>query len=545
MRAEIDLASPARGAGSAVPSPAASAARRERRRLDWFELLVLVAFGAASMWVVVLDVHRAVAHGLVWTGTDGFYIVDQMQYLAWIQEAAKHVLASNLFVLHSTTADYFQPAVVISGGLVALGVPAWLSLLLWKPVSVIAAFYGVRAYANRSLDGTWSRRIALVLGLFFGSITVIYGSPGVLGDLFPAFLTWGYTFGLLASAMLLFALLAYARARDATAPRRWWSLWVPGVIAALAGLLHPWQGELMILIVIGGELGLWALDRRRPGLALPAITLIVTGAPLLYYEILGRVDPSWKLARDASKHAFSLATILLAIVPLLVPALLAYRDRPRSFLEMATRVWPVAAVAIYVLSASAVSATPLHSFEGITVPLSILAIQGIRRVRLRRLPGARLFAAAVVLAATVPAMVTELAAAKTAVTPAAGNANFITRDERAALRFLAKDRQPGGVFTRFYLGAVVPAETGRHTFVGDCLWSEPDCTPRSEIAQMVFDQELPPSTARWFVQQVGARFLLADCSTRRDMAAVLAPLTVAVHRFGCAAVYTLRRGGRG
>lgn len=545
MRAEIDVAGPSDGLALRTSPRERPTGWRPRYRPDWFELLLLAAFAAASMWVVALDLHRAVTHGLVWTGTDGFYIVDQMQYLAWIQEAAKHVLVSNLFVLHPTAVDYFQPAIVISGGLTALGVAPWLSLLLWKPVAVLAAFYAIRAYAYRTLEGRWARRVALAFGLFFGSITIIYGTPGVLGDLFPAFLSWGYTFGLLASAMLLFALLAYARLHDGVEPAGRWSLLVPGVIGALAGLIHPWQGELMILIVIGSEVTVWALRRGgRPRLALPAVTLVLTGAPLLYYELLGRLDPSWKLARVASKHAFSLGTILLAIVPIALPALLAYRERPRAFLEVANRVWPAAALAIYVLSASAVSATPLHAFEGITVPLSILAIQGIQRLRVPRVPAARLLATAVVLAATVPAMISELATARSAVAPAAGNANFITHSERAALRYLAKDREPGGVFTRFYLGTVVPAETGRHTFVGDCLWSEPDCTPRAEITQMVFDQELPPSSARWLVARIGARFVLADCSTRRDMAAVLAPLTLAVHRFGCAAVYTLRPGGR-
>jgi hypothetical protein len=541
MRAEIDVVNPSPGARSRAPSPRPAAPSRLRNRPDWFELLVLVAFAAVSIWVVALDVWQVVAHGRVWTGTDGFYIVDQMQYLAWIQQAAKHVLASNLFVLHPTAADYFQPAVAISGGLSALGVPPWLSLLLWKPVAVLAAFFGVRAYAHRSLDGTWARRIALALGLFFGSVTIIYGSPGVLGDLFPAFLTWGYTFGLLAIGTMLFTLLAYAKARDGANQGRRWALWLPGVLGALSGLLHPWQGELLILIVIGSELVLTALERRRPRrLALPAITVILTGAPLLYYEMLGRLDPSWKLARVASKHSFSLATILLAIVPLLLPALLAYKERPRSFLAVATRFWPVAALVIYVLSESSISATPLHAFDGITVPLSILAIEGIRRVRVRRLPARQMIAAAVVAAATVPATVSELADAKSQVAPAPGNPNFITHGERAALRYLAKDSRPGGVLTRFYLGTVVPAETGRRTFVGNCLWSEPDCTARAQITQLVFDEELPTSAARWIVQRIGARFLLADCDTRPDMDAVLAPLTQSVHRFGCAAVYTLR-----
>jgi hypothetical protein len=203
----------------------------------------------------------------------------------------------------------------------------------------------------------------------------------------------------------------------------------------------------------------------------------------------------------------------------------------------------VAALIIYVLSESSVSATPLHAFDGITVPLSILAIEGIRRVGLTRVPARRIIAAAVVAAATIPATVAELAQAKDEVAPAPGNPNFISHDERAALRYLANVRRSGGVFTRFYLGTVVPAETGRRTYVGNCLWSEPDCTARAQITQMVFDEELPTSAARWLVQQIGARFLLADCDTRPDMDVVLAPLTQSVHRFGCAAVYTLRVPG--
>jgi hypothetical protein len=61
---------------------------------------------------------------------------------------------------------------------------------------------------------------------------------------------------------------------------------------------------------------------------------------------------------------------------------------------------------------------------------------------------------------------------------------------------------------------------------------------------MVFDGELPPASARWLVQQLGARFVLADCDSRPDLDDVLAPLTTSVHHFGCAAVYTLRGASR-
>ena len=265
-------------------------------------------------------------------------------------------------MLRDTPADYFQPAVVISGGLAALGVAPWLALLLWKPVAVIAAFYGVRSL-RRSLEAVWARRAALVLGLFFGSFTIIYGSFGVLGDLFPAFLSWGYTFGLLALAVMLFALFAYerARARAVTGAVRGIA-WAPALLGALASSLHPWQGELL-MVLVGSELTLWrersagatetgAAGTHRDRDRDPAALLPGPGA---CRSVLG-------LARVASKHAFSILTILLAVAPLLLPALVAYRRRPRSFLPVVTRVWPIVAVVIYLLSATDVSATPLHAF---------------------------------------------------------------------------------------------------------------------------------------------------------------------------------------
>jgi hypothetical protein len=537
MRAEVDLAP--------APPILSPSVRPPRRRLapgagwrpDWFELSLLGLFAVLSVWVMGVDLWQVIAHGRIWTGTDGVYVVDQMQYLAWIQSASHHFLVSNMFVLRGTPSDYFMPAVVISGGLTALGVPAWLSLLLWKPVAVLAMFYAVRAYAHRSFRGTWERRIVLALGLFFGSATVIYGSVGTIGDLFPPFLSWGYTFGLLALATMVFAIVAYDRARADRSAR---ISWLPALLGALASLLHPWQGELLVLVVLGAELLAWVRDRRRPPLALPLVTVLGTGLPLLYYLVLGHADLSWQLARDASKHSFSLFTILLAVVPLLLPALIAYRRWPKSFLGLLTRAWPVAAVAIYVISGSGVSATPLHAFEGITLPLAVLAIEGLRRLHFERLPARRALVALAVVVFTVPGIVYQMHNAKQLATPSPGNPNFITSDEHHALRYLARNSIPGGVLTRFYLGTVVPGETGRKTFIGTCLWSEPNCVARAQISQMVLDGTLPAESARYFVQQSGARFVLADCQSRPDLDTVLAPITESVTHFGCAAVYTLR-----
>src|SRR2546429_9671189 len=150
MRVERDVAGVPRTAPVRPEPPASKPAQRRRRaRLDWFELAVLGAFGLVSVWVLAVDLFQVVAHGRVWTGTDGVYLVDQMQYLAWIQSASHHVLSANLFVLRGTRAAFFQPAVTVSAELTALGVAPSVTLLLWKPVAVLAGFFGFNAYVRR------------------------------------------------------------------------------------------------------------------------------------------------------------------------------------------------------------------------------------------------------------------------------------------------------------------------------------------------------------------------------------------------------------
>jgi hypothetical protein len=540
MRVELDVAGVPRTAPARSKPSWRPPAERRRRRLDWFELTVLAGFGIVSIWVLAVDLFQVVAHGRVWTGTDGVYLVDQMQYLAWIQSASHHLLSSNLFVLRATPADYFMPAVTVSAGLTALGVAPWLALLVWKPVAVLVAFLGFDAYICRTVQGVWPRRAALVLALFFGSFTIVEGSFGVVGDLFAGFLSWGYTFGLLALGVMVFALLAYDRARRGGGRRQ---VLIAATLGAIAGAVHPWQGELLILIVLGSELAAWRGTRRRPALALPVAAIAGTAIPLLYYLLLGRVDSSWEQAREASKHAFSLWTILLALAPLVIASVPAFARRPRTFLETVTRVWPLAAGVIFVLSATELSATPLHAFEGITLPLAVLAVEGVQRLGFGRLPHRRLIGAAAVALCTVPATYWELHSAEQLVAPQTGNANFITAGERDALSYLASNRKPGGVLSRFYLGSIIPAQTGRRTFVGDCLWSQPGCAHRAQLAQQLLDGTISPAGAAPLVNQVGARFVLTDCTTPPGVARMLRGISSSVHRFGCAAVYQLSSPG--
>jgi hypothetical protein len=529
MRLELNAASE----GGSVPLPAPALPRASR---DVVELGALVLFGLLSVWVLALDLYQVAAHGQVWTGTDGVYITDQMQYLAWIRDTAHHGLASNLFVLRSTSPDYFQPAVEISAVLTALGVAPWLSLLMWKPVAVICLFLAFRAYVHRSLASVAARRTALVLALFFGSFTLLYGSWTVVGDLMPGFLSWGYEFGVLAMALMVFALLGYVRAREG----RRVSLW-PGVLGAIASLLHPWQGELMILILCGAELIVWRTEQGSvwQRLRLLAVTVVIVGVALLYYELLGRFDESWRLARVASKHTFPFWPVLLALTPLIVPALFAWRPRRLTFTAAITRVWPLAALLIWVLSASALSATPLHAVQGLTLPLAVLAVEGASRLRLQRLPAARVWLVAAVFVLTVPGTLKLLDVGKTLAAPTLNNPNFISHDERRALRYLARSPERGGVLSRMYLGTVVPGLTGRRVFVGDCLWSEPHCYTRITVAQALFQGALTTPQARSFVRATGARFVLSDCQQPSELTHALGSLVISVHRFGCAVVYEL------
>ena len=64
------------------------------------------------------------------------------------------------------------------------------------------------------------------------------------------------------------------------------------------------------------------------------------------------------------------------------------------------------------------------------------------------------------------------------------------------------------------------------------------------MAQQLFEGSLDPALSRNVVQEIGARFVLADCEATPVLRGYLAPITVLVKRFGCASVYQVRLPGR-
>lgn len=500
----------------------------QRPRIDRFDLLALALLACLSAWILGLDVWQVVAHGRVWTGADGIYTEDQMQSMSWIQGILHHGATPDMYVLVHTPADFFQPLVAISAGLTALGLAPYLALLLWKPVAVAGVFFATRAYVRRTISGLWPRRAALLLALFFG-----WGA--VIGDAWIVNWSWGYPFALIALACTLGALLCYGRDRAAGRVG-----WLPALLGAMASWLHPWQGETLILVLLGSELSMFLYGKRVELLSL-MLTVVCTALPLAYFVLLVYADPVWQREREVAIGTYPISRLASAFAPLALPALLAYRKQSPSFMALTVRVWPLAAFAIFLFSEWKGSG-PTHALLGITIPLAVLAVEGVRSLRwsavLKRVPRLPVAAVPVVAALTIPGTIHMLSLARAAARPRAGNANFITPDENAALAYLAHDPRPGGVLTRFYLGMVVPPETGRQTYVGNCYWSEPDCSYRGAITEELFAAQLQPADARRFVERSGARFVLSDCRSR-NLTAALAPVTSELHRFGCATVYVI------
>ncbi|HEU0023811.1 MAG TPA: hypothetical protein VFQ12_04240 [Thermoleophilaceae bacterium] len=529
--------------------------RRELRALglELWELAVFAAFALVGSLPLLILVWDVVANDKLWVGTDGGPVIqDQMQYVNWIRNASESVLISNHYEAGATEASYLHPGALISGGLVALGLSPEVGYLLWKPFAIIALFAAVALYVRRLVPPGLGRLAALVLALFFLPPTTLIvtdeiGLTVAAGEVWPLDMLWGYFFSALAVAGLVAALLLYERDRRNARPTPW-----PPLLAFLSAWLQPWEGPLLLGIVVGAELLLWLIRRRGGAGVEPAPenrTLArllgpLVGAvaiPLGYYVVLGRVDPAWSI--DPGVHDFldpPWWAIGVTIAPLALPGLLAYRLRPTSFHQAALRVWPIAALGLYwVLTTAYPGHYAPHALRGLSIPLAVLAVLGIASLRVMVPRTVALAAVACALAVlTLPATVDRLGEARDRINENSGP-YFLTRGERDALDYLDRLDTPGAVYAPVSMGQLVPAKTGRHTSVGNLFWT-PDYLRRRAYTQLLFQGFLAPPAVRAIARSSGARFMFTGCTGATDLEDALRPLLASVRRFDCATVYELR-----
>ena len=519
-------------------------------------------------------------HGGVWAGGEGFGAADHLEYMAWVREAGEHGLVSNRFDVASDSGVFLQPMWLVSGLLWRAGASVQVAFLLWKPVVVAVLGWGYVAYVRRTVAGAGRRAVALVLGLFFlAPLTALVHAFGLGSDamrewmglftyeLAPAMYAWGYFPAALAAGLTPLFLLALERG---VAPRAAVGPGAGGSRRALLGAagaglvvawVHPWQGIVLGLLL--AVAALWV--RRRDALLRLAVPALALALPLAYYAILSRSDDDWELADAGSGQAHYWRWIALVAGPLVLAALAGWWSRRREveldLQEVLLRAWPFAIVAVY---AALDRAFFYNALEGLALPLAILASrfavgrgetggEGLTPPQTRSPSG--------VLAATAgaspprgegltPGRGVVVGLVALAVLPGAayeldklhdasvdrGIAYRLRDGEAAALAAIGRSPRPGPVLTRFYLGNVVPAQTGRRTYVGHPIWS-PDLVERQALAEDLLAGRLAPARARALVRETHAAFVLSDCRRRADLRPVLGPTVERVRRFGCATVY--------
>jgi len=475
--------------------------------------------------------------GGVVTGADGYLVVDPLQYLNWLRQAGDHGLVRNLYDIAPSPRSFLHPGVLLAGLAHRAGLGLVASYMLFKPVAVAALFAGALLYTRRFFPRRDDRRLALVLALFACSpVAALVGWANlgsefrqfqfdlITGELWTGSYLWGYLFTAISVGIMPLGLLAYERSRrQASGVRRHASgvRWV--VLAASVGLfagwLQPWQGATFAGILLVGEAVLWWFVRSRPPVFRLAIVLVATAAPLVYYALLSRLDDAWTLAGTANAaSAFggrAWLAVVLGVAIFAIPAAFAYRRVPREFGALALRAWPLVALAVYVLP---LGTFPYHALQGLTLPLWP--------------------AVAVAAVLVVPGTAYRIDTMRKAVS-VGRQPHFLTDGEHDALTALSRDPRPGGVLTPVYMGLLVPAYTGRETWVGAGSWT-PDFTARQQQAERLFAGRLNPTQAAALVRRSGARFLLSDCHGRAHIARTVAGFTDPPHRYGCATVWRVR-----
>jgi hypothetical protein len=521
----------------------------DRLGLDLVELGCLVVFAGLSLALLVPLLTR----GRPLSGSDGLFPADQLQYFAWIRDASQHGLIGNRFDLAPGDRAFFHPGFLLTGlvhRVTGVGIP-WVYMVMWKPLAVGLLFAGALRYVRRLLPAGGQRHAGLILALFAVMPTVAvvawsgwggnarqYTFDFISGEMWTGQYLWGYLFTAIAVGLMPFVLLAAERWREGRGSTRTLVLAALGTFVVM--YLQPWQGATLCAVVLGVEAWRWLRTRERPAwglLWLPAAAAV----PTLYYFLLSHFDAAWELAGKSNAAGaqpewhWPWWAIVLTLLPLAGPALLAYRLPARTWQDVAVRIWPLAAFAVYLQPGGTF---PYHSLQGTALPLAVLAVQGVVSLRARGLVLKPAWVVAALFVMCVPGLAHKLEVAANNV-HAGADPYFIFDDEHRALSALEDDPRAGGVLAPLYSGFLIPYTTGRETYVGALSWS-PDFRSRRMKADALFEGRLTGPRALDFVRSTRARFLYADCRKLTDLTRLLGPELERVDRYGCATVYVLR-----
>jgi hypothetical protein len=533
--------------GMSAAPPLARASRVEaltrRVGLDPFEAACLVVLTGISLAVFApLSVQ-----GRPLSGVEGLFPVDQFQYFAWIREAAHHGLIGNRFDLAPGSRSFLHPGFGLSGLLHDVtGISIPLAYQAWKPLAVLLTFFGCLLYVRRLVPRGNQQRAALVIALFsvMPAVAVVAwsnwgGNPRqytfdfISGEMWSGQYLWGYLMTAIAVFLMPLILLGLERWRGGG---RTWLLWLCAAGALLVFWLQPWQGATLVIIVLAVEALRFARTRERPPLAM-AVVPAAAAVPAIYYFLLSHKDASWKLASESNAAGAQTVwswpwwAIVLTVLPLALPAAFAYRLPAPTWQDLAVRIWPLAALLVYLLP---LGTFPYHAFQGLALPLGILAVLGTMSVI--RSPRPWMVVAALFVL-TVPGFIHKLELPRNNI-KANTYAYYILPGEQKALNWLADDPRPGGVLAAEYASNLVPYQTGREVYLGGLSWS-PNHSQRLADSNALFDGKLG-ARSRPFVRSSRARFLFASCRPSADLKPLLGNLISRVHHFGCATVYELR-----
>jgi hypothetical protein len=512
--------------------------------LDPFEAGCLVVLTVVSLAVIL----PLSLQGRPLSGVEGLFPPDQFQYFAWIREAAHHGLIGNRFDLAPGHRPFLHPGFLLSGVLHDVtGVSIPLAFQAWKPLAFLLTFTGCLLYVRRLLPRGNQQRVGLVLALFavMPAVSVVAwtnwgGNPRqytfdfISGELWTGQYLWGYLMTAIAVFLMPFVFLGYESWRNSRRPLML-ALCAAGALVIF--WLQPWQGATLVIVIMAVEAFRWWRGGERPPVAMLVVPF-AAALPAIYYFILSHADADWKLAAESNAAGAEAVwswpwwAVALTVFPLVVPAALAYRLPAPTWQEQAVRVWPLAAALVYLLP---VGTFPYHSLQGLSLPLSILAVAGVVSVWPRPRPW---LVVAAIFVLTVPGFIHKLELPRNNIRENV-YAYYILEDEGRALDWMENDPRPGGVLAAEYASNMVPFRTGREVYQGALSWT-PDYGEKLGKSNALFDGKLPPAEARAYVRGSRARFLFASCRPAADLTSTLGPLLARTHRFGCATVYELR-----